>query len=214
MTTSRRPRLPRRTQRERSETTAADLVRAARELFAQDGYAATSLEAVCDRARVSKGALYHHFKNKEELFRVVCAGEQERIATAVAAAYRECSQEDSWNAVFQGCRAFLEVCMDPAVQQITLLDAPGALGWAVLREIRAGCFDLVKGAVARAMDDGRIASRPVDPLATILYGSICESAMAVARTEDGQQDRLHRETLEELRVLFAAMSLDGTLVTT
>ncbi|KRV46514.1 TetR family transcriptional regulator [Wenjunlia vitaminophila] len=211
MTVSRHPRIPRRTQRERSEATAADLVNAARELFAQDGYAATSLEAVCERARVSKGALYHHFKNKEELFRVVCAGEQERIAAAVAAAYRA-SQDDSWSAVFEGCRAFLEVSMDPAVQQITQLDAPSALGWLVLREIRSGCFDLVRAAVARAMDEGRIAARPVDPLATILYGSICESAMALARCEEDQQDRLHRETLEELRLLFTALSVDGSLV--
>ncbi|GAB2611893.1 TetR/AcrR family transcriptional regulator [Streptomyces capparidis] len=207
--TASRPRPVRRTQQERSEATAGDLLRAARELFAREGYAGTSLEAVCERARVSKGALYHHFRNKEELFRVVCAREQERIAEAVSAAYRACGGDDSWEALFAGCRAFLEVSMDPAVQRITLLDAPSALGWEVLRQVREGCYGQLRGAVERAVERGRVPARPVDPLATMLYGAICESATAMARAGQGERDVMLRETLAELRTLFAAMAGDA-----
>ncbi|GGO90699.1 TetR/AcrR family transcriptional regulator [Wenjunlia tyrosinilytica] len=199
-----RPR--RRTQRERSEATSGDLLDAARELFARDGYAATSLEAVCERAGVSKGGLYHHFRNKEDLFRVVCAAEQKRLAAAVSAAYRA-TPDDSWLAVYEGCRAFLEASMDPAVQRITLLDAPGALDGSVLREIRSGCQDLMKAAVERAVSECRIARRPVEPLATLLYGGICEAAMAIARSP--RQEELRRETLGELRSFLAALAVEA-----
>jgi AcrR family transcriptional regulator len=84
----------RRSQQERSEATTTALVAAARELFAQDGLAATSVEAVCARAGVTKGALYHHFAGKRELFAAVFSAEQERLAAAIVAAYG--AHEDLW----------------------------------------------------------------------------------------------------------------------
>src|SRR5260370_38476212 len=108
----------RRTQAERTEATTGALVDAARELFAADGYAATSLAAVAARANVTKGAVYHHFEGKHELFEAVFTREVERLAAPLVAAYAR--KTDPWEAFKAGGRAFLDRCLDPDVQRIVL----------------------------------------------------------------------------------------------
>src|SRR5947207_4410833 len=102
------------TQHQRTEATTAALVEAARDLFAEDGYAATSLDAVVSKAGLTKGALYHHFAGKRELFAAVFAAEQDTLIEVVAAAYAE--REDPWEAFEAACRAFVEACQEPGVQ--------------------------------------------------------------------------------------------------
>src|ERR1700754_508868 len=99
-------RVTRRTQAERTEATTGALVDAARELFARDGYDATSLDAVAARAKVTKGAVYHHFEGKRQLFEAVFTREVERMRTPLADAYRR--KKDPWDAFHAGCRAFLD----------------------------------------------------------------------------------------------------------
>lgn len=197
----------RRTQQERSGATTAELLAAARELFASEGYAATSLDAVCLRAGVSKGALYHHFRNKEALFHAVYAAEEARIAEAVAAAYLAVADRDRWDAVYAGCEAYLVMCLDPGVQRITLLDAPGALGVEVVDEVSALCVKQMYVGVKRAIESGRIAPRPVEPLARLLFGGLSEAAKTVGRAAD--PPRAQREALDELRRLFDAVAATG-----
>ncbi|WTW92435.1 TetR/AcrR family transcriptional regulator [Streptomycetaceae bacterium NBC_01309] len=205
MATTTRPRT-RRTQQERSGTTTAELLAAARALFAEDGYAATSLDAVCERAGVSKGALYHHFRNKEALFHAVYAAEEAKIAEAVALAYLKVHKRDRWDAVFEGCKAYLMMCIDPGVQRITLRDAPGALGFEAVDEITELCVDQMRIGVSRAIDAGRIAPRPVEPLARMLFGGLGEGARTIGRSDD--PERAQREALAELRRLFDAIAED------
>ncbi|WP_436772716.1 helix-turn-helix domain-containing protein [Yinghuangia sp. YIM S09857] len=206
MATTTRPRT-RRTQQERSGTTTAELLAAARALFAADGYAATSLDAVCERAGVSKGALYHHFRNKEALFHAVYAAEEAKIADAVAAAYLKVHERDRWDAVFEGCKAYLMMCIDPGVQRITLRDAPGALGVEAVDEVTELCVKQMRIGVSRAIDAGRIAPRPVEPLARMLFGGLSEAARTIGRADDPK--RAQREALAELRRLFDAVAEDG-----
>jgi AcrR family transcriptional regulator len=189
------------TQTERTEATTTALISAARELFAEDGYAATSLDAVVAKAGVTKGALYHHFAGKRELFAAVFAAEQERISAAlVAAAGRE---SDPWDAFEAGCRAFIEICQEPGAQRIFLLDAPTALGWETTRELESGSLQLMERGLGRAIDAGRIEDRPVKPLAHLLFGAVCESAMVVARAPD--QDEALEEALAELGRLLRSL---------
>jgi AcrR family transcriptional regulator len=173
----------RRTQRERSDATVSELLAAARELFAQDGYAATSLDAVAAAAGVTKGALYHHFGGKKELFAAVVEHEQRRLAAITTEAYRR--EGDPWDGFQAGCRAFLEASADPAVQQITLLDAPSVLGWDTIRTMNSNAsFANTASGLEAAMKAGRIPRRPVEPLAHLLFGAICEGANVIARSED------------------------------
>jgi AcrR family transcriptional regulator len=188
----------RRTQAERTEATTAALVDAARELFARDGYDATSLDAVATRAGVTKGAVYHHFDGKRQLFEAVFSREVERMATPLAQAYGR--KKDPWDAFQAGCRAFLDECLDPGLQRIVLLDAPAAIGWEGIRRLESPLLQLMELAIMRAVEAGRIAKRPPGPLAHFLFGASCEMAMIVARADD--QKAAHRQAVAEIgRVL-------------
>lgn len=193
----------RRTQAERTEATVTALVDAARELFAQDGYAATSLDAVAARARVTKGAVYHHFQGKQQLFEAVFAREVDRLCTALPAVYA--SKRDPWDAFEACCKAFLEECLEPGLQRIMLLDALAALGWQGVRRMEAPMMDLMEVAITTAVDSGRIAPRPAGPLAVFLYGALCETSMSVARADD--QKAAHRMALTELSQVLDGLRL-------
>lgn len=191
-------RTARRTQAERTEATTAALVDAARQLFAEQGYDATSLDAVAARAKVTKGAVYHHFDGKRRLFEAVFTGEVERLANPLSDAYRR--KKDPWDGFSAACRAFLDECLEPGLQRIVLRDAFTALGWDEMRRLEQPLLDLMESAIIRAADAGRIARRPAGPLAHFLFGAICETAMVVARAED--QSGAHRQAVIELgRVL-------------
>ena len=158
---------PRRTQRERRETTIAALLVAARDRFARDGYAATSLDAIASDAGVTKGALYHHFDGKEELFAAVHAREHRRLGAVAEAAAGEA--RDARSAVEAACLAFLRAAGEPGTQRITLHDAPLALSRSALNA--TPLRDLLERGVA-LMAAGH------DPraLARLLHAATCEAA--------------------------------------
>jgi AcrR family transcriptional regulator len=189
---------------ERVAETREALIAAARELFGQRGFAAVGTEEIARSARMTRGALYHHFESKEDLFRAVYEAVErdlvERIAaTALAAA-------DPVEALRVGAHAFLDACEDPAVRRIALIDAPSVLGWEQWREIgmRYG-LGLVQATLEAAMDAGIIERQPVRPLAHLLLGSIDEAGMLVARADDG--GRTKREVAAAIeRYLDALLS--------
>src|ERR1700716_826624 len=109
----------RRTQAERRETTRAALLAAARELFAERGYADVGTEEIVQRAGVTRGALYHHFRGgKEDLFRAVLVEISAETARRVTRQALE--QQDPWDALVVGIDAFLDACATPEVQRIVL----------------------------------------------------------------------------------------------
>jgi AcrR family transcriptional regulator len=190
------------TQQERTETTTTSLVAAARELFAKDGFAATSLDAVVAKAGVTKGALYHHFSGKRDLFAAVFAGEQAKLSEAIVEAYQR--RQEPWEAFEAGAAAFVEACQEPGVQRIFLLDAPTALGWETIRQLESSSLGMMELGIERAIEAGSIETRPVKPLAHLLFGALCESAMVVARAPD--QRAALDEALAELHRLLASLS--------
>lgn len=193
----------RRTQAQRAEATVGALVTAARELFAAEGYDATSLAAVATRAQVTKGAVYHHFDGKRQLFEAVLTREIDHLTERLVAAYR--GHEDPWRAFRAACRAFLEACLAPDVQRIVLLDALTALGWQDTRRLEAPLLDMMEVAITRAVDAGSIPARPANPLAHFLFGALCETAMTVARADD--RSAAHRDAVAEIERI-----LDGVAV--
>ena len=121
------------TKAEQSEATRAALMDAARGLFAERGYPAVATEEIVRAAGVTRGALYHHFDGKEELFAAV----YEQVEADLVAELGEMATEasDPLDALHRGAAAFLEACRRPEVQRITLIDAPSVLGWERWREI-------------------------------------------------------------------------------
>jgi AcrR family transcriptional regulator len=190
---------PRRTQRERSEATTAQLVSTARKMFARDGYQATSLEAVARKCGVTKGAFYHHFNDKAELFAAVYEEEERRLGEAMATAFLQ--KKDPWAGFAAGSKAFLEASFDPGVQQITLIDAPSALGFSRMRAIQGRhTLALMKEGLRLAIEAGRIRKREIEPLANVLFGGMCQAVTYVLES-DNQADAIKKINRELNAVL-------------
>ncbi len=193
-----------RTKAGQREATTAALISVARELFTEHGYAGVATEEIVQRAGVTRGALYHHFRGgKEDLFRAVLvqiSAETVQRITAVAT-----RTEDPWDALVLGCEAFLDACASPEVQRVVLIDAPSVLGWDVRRAIDADYgLGLLEAALQRAMDAGRLQQAPALSLAHVLAGALDEAAMVVARADDPlvareEMGRTLRRLLEGLR---------------
>ena len=123
---------------EQSEVTRTALLQAARELFTEHGYAGTATEDIAQRAGVTRGALYYQFGDKSGLFYAVLEGislsTNEKVVSAMQSGQRE--QGDLWAQIVRaGTAAYLDACMDPAVQRIGLIEAPAVLGWEEKREL-------------------------------------------------------------------------------
>lgn len=171
------------THAERKEVTRASLVDAARQLFAERGFAATSTEEILAAAGLSRGALYHHFRNKEHLFEAVYEAVEADLTNRVV--MKSFAGRDALHKLRLGVDAFLDHCLDPDVQRIVLLDGPTVLSWETWREIdERYAFGLIKGVLDEAVREGLITRQPTDPLAHVLLGAMIQAAMAVARADD------------------------------
>jgi AcrR family transcriptional regulator len=172
--------------------TRAALLAAADDLFAERGYAAVGTEEIVARAGVTRGALYHHFADKRDLFRAVHEERERSLVEDIAA--RIGGIEDPWELMVTGIRAFLDACVDPALMRISLVDAPVVLGWTEWREIdeRHG-LGLVSFGLQNAMERGAIEPQPVKPLAHLFMGAMAEAAMVIANAD---QPKAAREDVE------------------
>lgn len=192
---------------ERAEETREALIAAARQLFGQRGFAAVGTEEISRTARVTRGALYHHFKDKQDVFRAVYEAVERDLVLQLAET--AASAATPIDALRDGSRAFLDACEDPEVQRIALIDAPSVLGWEEWREIGMSYgLGLVQATLESAMEADVIARQPVRPLAHLLLGSIDEAGMLVARADDGGQTK--REVAAAIdRYLDALVGVSG-----
>src|SRR3954447_15594440 len=172
-----------------SATTKRALVDVAEELFTENGYAATSLDAIVAGADVTKGALYHHYSGKQALFEAVF----ERVESAGAQSIQDAltGDQDPWDKAASGLRAFLEVVRQPSYSRIVIQDGPSVLGYERFREHEerstfAHVLDIV-GAVLGAGD------WKLDPdlqltVARIFFGAMSASGVSVSASEDAASE--------------------------
>jgi AcrR family transcriptional regulator len=189
-------------QAERSQATRGALLDVARGLFTERGYASVSTEEIVRAAGVTRGALYHHFRDKRDLFRAVFEAIEQEMAERVATA--ALADTDPWEQQRLATGAFLDNCLDPAVQRIALTDAPSVLGLAAWREIeeRHG-LALVQMALQNLIDHDLIESQPVEPLAHLMLGAFTEAGLLIARAEDREATRA--EVGESIQRLMAGL---------
>ena len=163
-------------------------MRTARELFAERGYAGVGTEEIVARAGVTRGALYHHFEDKKDLFRAVHEELERDLVASIG--QRIAGIDDPWELLVTGVRAFLDACTEPALMRIALVDAPVVLGWEEWRDIdtRYG-LGLVSFGLQNAMDRGLFRRQAVRPLAHLLVGSMTEAAMMIAHAPDHEAAR-------------------------
>lgn len=165
------------------EQTRRTLLRESRRLFATRGYGAVGLAEIVRAAEVTKGALYHHFDSKTDLFRTAVEQVQQEVAQQVAAAAE--AQRDPWAQLTAGCRAFLTASTDPHVRQIMLIDGPAVLGWSQWRALdEASSARHLAEALTTLIETGVIAPQPVQPLTRLLSGAMNEAALWLAESTD------------------------------
>jgi AcrR family transcriptional regulator len=168
------------------------LIDAALGLFTERGYAAVGTEEIVARAKVTRGALYHHFDDKRDLFRAVFerveADLMERIGATMQGA------DDPYDLMVGGMRAFLDACEEPAVKQISLTDAPAVLGWQEWREIdnRHG-LGLTRAALDGAVQAGVIRPIATEPMAHLFVAALSEAAFVIAHAERPRKARAEVE---------------------
>lgn len=171
---------PRRSQEERTRSTRSALTTAARGLFTERGYAAVSTDEIVRAAGVTRGALYHHYTDKQALFRDVFEQIEGEINDEIATVFA--GETDHLAAMAAGVDRFLDICQRPDVLHIGLTDAPAVLGWATWREIEARhglgiITDLLTGAVAAGLIP---APASVPALSQLVLSAVIESALMIA----------------------------------
>jgi AcrR family transcriptional regulator len=192
------------TQAERREKTQAAIIKAARRIFGERGFAATTIDDIAAGARVAKGAVYHHFATKEAVFEAVF----EQVSLDLVADLDRISraENDPLAAMAAGTQGYFAACSKGPTGQIILRDGPAVLGWERWREIDAKHFGgKFPRAIAAAMEAGVIAKQPIEPLARLLLGAVTEAAVAVSGGPDigkagTDYARAFRSLLDALRV--------------
>ncbi|MEV4360825.1 helix-turn-helix domain-containing protein [Nonomuraea sp. NPDC049625] len=165
------------------EQTRQALLRESRRLFADRGYGAVSLSEIVAEAGVTKGALYHLFESKAELFRAVLEQVQQEVAETVARTADV--HDDLWTRLTVGCQAFLTASTAPGVQRIMLVDGPAVLGWTEWRAMdEAAAARHLAEALTDLIEEGTIAPQPVAPLTHLLSGAMNEAALWLAGSDD------------------------------
>lgn len=175
--------MPRRTAAEAARTRAA-IADAARTAFAREGFAAASTSEIAARAGVTRGAIYHHFADKTDLFRAAFQSlEEELDATVRAAALAE---NDVRDAFFAGCRALLDFVVRPDYRRLAAVEAPAVLGMEEWHATDAALgLRSVKVGLDAMHDAGYLAQRPTPTLALFVFGALTEAGLALARDEPG-----------------------------
>tara|TARA_R110000868_G_scaffold159618_3_gene388584 strand:+ start:4929 stop:5549 length:621 start_codon:yes stop_codon:yes gene_type:complete len=185
-------------QAERREATRGAIIRAATTLFGRNGFAATTVDELAEKAGVAKGAVYHHFATKEVLFEAVFEAVSQEVSAQVATAARKAP--DLLASIGMGTKAYFKICSEGATGRIILGDGPQVLGWQRWREIDSRHFGAVFPHILEAaIAQGLIDKQPVVPMANLLLGAVTEAAVACANSKTPKETgQYYAEAFERL----------------
>ncbi|UZE33040.1 TetR family transcriptional regulator [Pseudomonas sp. B21-059] len=182
------------------EATRARLIASARQAFARLGYAKTSMDDLTAEAGLTRGALYHHFGDKQGLLAAVVEqidGEMDQRLEAIS---REVA--DPWEAFCQRCQAYLEMALEPEIQRIVLQDARAVLG-DVTQAGEDQCIDTLGALLSRLIQEQVIEPASPQALARLINGSLVEAALWIAAAE--QPEARLDESLQGLELLLRGL---------
>ena len=172
---------------EYAEATRAALVQMARALFAERGFVPVGIEEIVQAARVTRGALYHHFDDKQALFRAVLESIEGEIAARMRAGAAK--QTDRWAQLEAACQAYLDASLERDIQRI-LLDAPSVLGWhtwcAIDRQYGLG---VLQGLFEAAIEAGLIEPQPIESVALLVLGALNTGGRVIAEAKQPAEAR-------------------------
>jgi AcrR family transcriptional regulator len=176
-----------------SEGAREAVLAAARQLFIKRDYGEVSTADVLEQAGVSRGALYHHFPSKRDLYREVWRDSERRLIERLAASAE--GAETPFEALVAGCRAYLdESASNREVQRIGLLQSRTVLGWEGWREgIRDLGLATMRGAIEAAMDSGELQRADPETAAHLLLAALIEAGLLIATSADSEATRAEAE---------------------
>jgi AcrR family transcriptional regulator len=193
---------------EYAEATYEALVDSAAACFLENGYVATSLDAVAKRARLTKGAIYHHFASKRDLFMAVLQRQEERSARTVIEA--GAAAPDAWSGIVAAFDTFLETISDPVYQRLCWVEGPAALGfedwWACGERYEIG---VIRAQLDRAAAAGVLIVQDLDMMAHVLFGAVTAGVLAMARSEEPTRER-DRFRATMLDIIKGVVNMDVT----
>ena len=171
-----------------SASTKRALVDVAEERFTEAGYAAAALDAIVAGARVTKGALYHHFSGKQALFEAVFERVEDDAAKRIQDALR--GQHDPWSKALAGLRAFLAVVQEPRYLRIVIQEGPAVLGYERFREQEGRSpFANVLEIVRSVLEAGswELDEAMLHTYARIFFGALSSAGESVAAASDPEE---------------------------
>jgi AcrR family transcriptional regulator len=179
---------------EYAEQTRAALIAAAAEAFAEYGFAATSITQIAAAARVTKGAVYHHFSDKQSLFAAVMNQYNEAAQQRVYEAIAE-HPDDMWKAATAALEATLDVCADPVAGRLIYLEGPIGLGWRRWREserqyTHRNIRQLLLSSIQAGIYPDDI---PIEAMTQVMTGMITHAGIALAEASTRQRKAIRRD---------------------
>lgn len=184
--------------KEESYETISQLKEIARKHFNERGYAATVLDEIVKEAKLTRGAVYHHFGSKKGLFLAVLESVQKEVAEMVE--YEAAKSDDIWDQLILGCHAFVTAAVEEKNKRIMLIDGPAVLGWETWRSMdEQGSMRHLLEQLQLMQEQGYFESISIDSLAHILSGALNESALWIAQRTNV------RESVEETMKIIILM---------
>jgi AcrR family transcriptional regulator len=187
-----------------SQETKAALLKAATHRFAERGFAGTALEDVAADIQATRGAVYHHFANKNALFQAVFDELETEMIQQVATASAEAA--DPWQAALVALDRFLDHACDPIYGRIVWQEAPLALGWQRWKECEEKyAYGLIEHMIRTLMDSGDLPSLPMEPMARVTFNILGAAGMALAEAPDQDKSEVRAEYTQVIRSILSGI---------
>ncbi len=186
---------------ENTEATRAAIVAAARKQFARNGYSRTELNRIAAAARVTTGAIYHHFSGKRDLFQAVA----EQLEAELLAAASTADGADPWRQMQAGFERLIDLCASAEVQRITFVEAPQVIGPEAWRAIELRyAFGALRAGLSALVSAKVVKPYPIDLIARTLLALLHETSAEVARSK--HDPAVRRQVSELVAGVFASLT--------
>lgn len=166
------------------EETRATLLKTARKVFSEQGYAEASMDDLTAMAGLTRGALYHHFGDKKGLLTAVVSELDAEMDTRLQTLSD--ATENAWEGFRDRCRMYLEMAQEPEIQRIVLRDARAVLGGSP-PEAHRHCTASLQKMLEQMMLQETVMQTDPEALAMLIHGGLCEAAFWIAEAEPGSK---------------------------
>lgn len=187
-----------------SDETREALLTAAKAQFMERGFAGTALSQVAADAQVTRGAVYHHFKDKRDLFAAVFERTEAEKMEIVREAYL--AHEDAVAGAFAAISAYLDHGLDAEYAELVLRQGPIALGWESWTDSQGEyAAGLLRQIITSLMSSGRVVSLPIETTSTITFNALVGCVTAIAGTPAPDRERVRAECGEVMTRLLSGL---------